>query len=288
MQSSFIDVQGVRTRYLHEGAGEAVILLHGIGLSADCFIRNIDPLAERFSVYALDLLGHGFTDAVNFGTSVPQVVMAQHVVDFASRLGLTRYSLVGSSFGALVAGLVYFSNKDQVDKLVIVGSGSLFHSAEQQKLTLGASLKNGREAMTGTTLEKCHRRIANIVFDPACIPSEMLALQLTSYALPDRLSAYLAAITGSVEAMDDDNARVLSRLEDLRCPTLVIVGREDPRADWKTHLDGTKRMPSARISIYERCKHLPFLEHVNRFNREVGDFLKEATSQRKLATPWNA
>ena len=62
MQVSFVDVDGIRTRYLHEGSGDKTLLLvHGFGISADGWARVIDPFAKDYSVYAPDILGHVFT-----------------------------------------------------------------------------------------------------------------------------------------------------------------------------------------------------------------------------------
>lgn len=273
LEARFLDIKGVRTRYLHCGSGKPLLLLHGVGLSADCFIRNLEELGSKHAVYAIDLLGHGFTDSVDYKGAAPQQVMARHVADFAEALSLPQYSVVGSSFGALVAGLVYFLDPARVERLVLVGSGSTFHTADDQRATLSASLANGSRAMTDPTLEKCRQRLAAIVFDPSVIPPEWMFLQLTSYALTDRLDAYRRTVSGSVAAMNDDTSRVLSRLEDILCPALVVVGDDDKRADRTAHVEGAKRLPRARIETYPRCGHFPFLEYPQRFNQEVLDFL---------------
>ena len=65
MRVKFADIGGVRTRYLYAGDGPPLLLLHGVGMSADGFLRIIDPLASRFSVFAPDLLAHGFTDVAD-------------------------------------------------------------------------------------------------------------------------------------------------------------------------------------------------------------------------------
>jgi 2-hydroxy-6-oxonona-2,4-dienedioate hydrolase len=273
MQDNYVSVRGVRTRYLSAGRGAPLLLLHGIGLSADCFLENIDALGERHAVYAVDLLGHGFTDAVDFRGVAPQVVMAQHIAAFARELGLPPHSIIGSSFGAHVAAHAYLAASSTVTHLVLVGSGSIFHSSDEQKKTLAGSFANGSRAMKDPTIESCYERLSKIVIDPTCIPNELLVAQVASYQLPDRLAAYEAAINGSIATMDDSDARVLGRLEELACPTEVIVGRDDIRADWKVHVNESARIPNSQVKIYEQCGHLPFLEHADQFNRDVDVFL---------------
>ena len=52
MRAAFIDVKGVRTRYLYEGSGEPLLLVHGSGSLAENFYKNIDALGTEYTVYA--------------------------------------------------------------------------------------------------------------------------------------------------------------------------------------------------------------------------------------------
>jgi pimeloyl-ACP methyl ester carboxylesterase len=112
-----------------------------------------------------------------------------------------------------------------------------------------------------------------VVFDPASVPGEILLSQLTSYALPDRHSAYNAAIDGCIANLGDPAARVSKRLEDIAIPALAICGREDIRSDWRAHAAGVERMPNARLKIYEKCGHFSFFEHAGKFNADLAEFL---------------
>src|SRR5262245_1395012 len=151
MRVSFINIDGIRTRYYHEGSGFPILLVHGLGISAESWLRNIDALAKDFAVYAPDLLGHGFTDAVDTKDEAPHPHIVGHLLRFTDKLGLQRYSAVGSSFGALIAALMYFERPDRMDKLVLVGSGSTFRPADQGLSP--ASYRNATSALTSPTFE---------------------------------------------------------------------------------------------------------------------------------------
>lgn len=273
MRIRFVDVDGVRTRVCYAGEGPAVFLLHGVGVSGDTFIRNLDVLGQRFAVYAPDMLGHGFTDAVDFKGEPPQHRIARHVSRLADTLGIDRYSVGGSSFGALIAALMYFERPRRVDSLILIGSGSVFHAADEQEKTLRAAFANASQAMGDPTLDSCRKRMAAISYDPATVAEEILPVQLTSYALPDRFAAYKATIDGVIASLPRPENRVLSRLEQIEARTLILTGREDIRAQWALHVEGRKRIPKSRLLILEKCGHLPYLEHPAVFNDTVGAFL---------------
>lgn len=277
MRARFIDVDGVRTRVLYGGSGPAIIFLHGVGVSGDTFIRNIDALGERFSVYAPDMLGHGFTDAIDFSREPPQQSAVRHLGRLADLLGLDRYSVGGSSYGGLIAALMWCARPTRVDNLIVIGSGAVFHPGDEQAKTLRAAAANATQALGDPTIESCRKRLGAICYDITAVPEEILPVQLTSYALPDRFPAYQATIKGLVATVHSIEHRVYSRLESLHARTLILTGREDIRAQWQLHVEGRKRMPNARLLIYERCGHLPYMEHPETFNRDVGAFLAGET-----------
>lgn len=273
VREAFIDVGGTRTRYLEAGSGMPLVLLHAVGMCAETFYPNLAGLSDMFRVIAVDLPGHGFTDSLVVEGEAPQHTFSSHMLALMDALGIERFAVAGSSFGGLVAALTYFKAPDRVVALGLIGCGSVFHSAEAQKKGFVGTRANGSKAMQNPSLEACYQRLKNIVFDGFCIPHAVVAAQSAIYAKPDRLPAYEAVLDGTVSFLDDPNARVLSRLEQIQSPTWVIVGRNDIRADWQNHVDGASRIPNATVQIYEECGHLPYLEHPHRFNRDVTAFL---------------
>lgn len=57
----FIELGGHSTHYVERGAGEPVILIHGFFYDSYTWSNNLDALADRFKVYALDLWGFGYS-----------------------------------------------------------------------------------------------------------------------------------------------------------------------------------------------------------------------------------
>lgn len=189
-------------------------------------------------------------------------------------LELDSFDVLGSSYGALVAALLYFEAPIRVESLTLVGSGSVFHPPEQQAATLKQVYANGSGAMENPSLDSCRMRIANICYSPTSVPEEVLLTQLTSYALEDRLAAYQDTVEGLMLSCENNQAQVFGRLHEIAVRTLVITGREDIRARWKLHEEGSKRIPICRLEVFERCGHLPFLEAAERFNSLINETLR--------------
>lgn len=98
--SRFVDAGGVRWHVQVAGNGPVLLLLHGTGASTHSWRDMLGPLAERFTVVAPDLPGHGFT------TPLPRPTlpaMARAVAALTAALGLPPAMIVGHSAGAAIA-----------------------------------------------------------------------------------------------------------------------------------------------------------------------------------------
>ncbi len=273
MRISFIDVDGVNTRYYHEGDGPALLLVHGYGSCADMWSKTIDLLARDFAVYAPDLLGHGFTDFEDFGDVPPQVHLARHLARFLDCLGIERAGVVGNSLGGVIAPLLYFERPQQVEKLVLMGIATPFsETGAMDPEVLRAANANGSKAMKEATFAACRARLGNIVHDPAVVPGDIVMAQLTSYAIPDRLTSYQRLADGMLATIDSDAARVIP--ENIKVPTLVLTGRQDIRADIDVVEAGYRRIPDVQLVIVEECGHLAHVEHPEFVSKTIADFVR--------------
>ncbi|MBM3572094.1 MAG: alpha/beta hydrolase [Alphaproteobacteria bacterium] len=281
MRVSFADIKGIRTRYIHAGAGYPVMLLHGAGMSADCWLRNIDALARDFAVFAPDVLGQGFTGSGDYPGGPPHPFMVQHLVDFADWLGIDRFVPVGSSFGGLLAGLLYFRLPRRVEGLVFGSSGSVVHHEGDSDLQ--NAYRNGLSAIENPTPENCRKRLERIFFDPAAVPDELVFMQATLYALPDARESYERRMCGMMQFEACRPYKIVERLEQIEVPTLLIWGRDDPRGRLDRAQEAARRIKGASLVAIERCKHHPHIEHPQRFNALVADFIRPLALRRAVA-----
>lgn len=274
MRARFLNVDGILTRYLSEGSGAPVLLLHGFGGCADGWIRNVDALGEHFAVYAPDQLGQGYTAPGDLGSGPPHPHVVEHLVGFVKALGIDRFAVVGQSFGALIAALLYFRMPERVTHLVIVGSGSAFNTEEELARTYATLRTTMMTVFDDPTLEGCRRHLAKVVHDAASVPPELLLSRLTAYALPSARQAYAAALDGMMDFARSRPYRVLDRLEQIAVPALVIWGRQDPLGVYARGVDAVRRLPRGRLVTFEACGHFPHLEYPDDFNRVVTEFLQ--------------
>ena len=275
MEARFIDVNGVRTRCLIGGKPDnyPLLLLHGYGGTADVWIRNIDPLSDKYYVVAVDMISAGYTDLVDTGGRPPQPQTVAHLKALVGKLGFDKFCPVGTSYGGLIGSLLYFDMPQRVNKLVLQGSGSVFNDDKDLAATLKNVRKNFGPVFDHATLDSVRAGVVKQVVNPHSIPEEMLHLMATAYARPGMRKAWEQGLDGLLDLEACRPHRVLDRLEKLDVDTLVMWGREDPGAIYASAVAGVKRMPRARLVTFEKCGHKPMYEHTELFHRELRGFL---------------
>ena len=91
-----------RLRYVTGGTGAPLVMLHTVRSQAEHFRHLITLVQERYTVYALDLPGMGYSQIVS-GASHQESAMRAAVKDFMTRLDLRDVTLLGESMGAVLA-----------------------------------------------------------------------------------------------------------------------------------------------------------------------------------------
>lgn len=275
MKARFVTAGGVRTRVLEAGQERPIILIHGIGMSADSWFLNVDSLAAEGAVVAPDLIGHGFSEVVDLKTRDTYEATVQQIADLVVEGGWKSTILVGSSFGGAIALLTYQRFPDRIGGLVLVGSGSAFYPNSMAASMLQESLANGRKAVTDPSWDACARRLAAVCFSESSVPRELILGQMTAYARPEISSFYVTAMLSRIEAHRQERLDIPALLPTINCPVLIINGQNDPRSDPAYARAAVDLLPNAELSLFDDCGHLPYIEYPEEFNTVVLRFLKE-------------
>lgn len=107
----------ITLRYLKAGEGDPLILIHTIRTQLEYFQEVIPELAKYYTVYALDLPGHGYS-SIDDKTNYDEAYMREAVISFIEKLKLEKVTLVGESIGAVLALTVASKLPESISKVV--------------------------------------------------------------------------------------------------------------------------------------------------------------------------
>ena len=118
----FVTVNGQTLHYLKQGNGKPLILVHGFAGSTYTWRKLTPLLADRYTVYALDLLGFGLSDKPpdeNYALESQGRLLS----GFLEALHIPHAAIAGHSMGGVVAGFAALDAPSKVDELILISSG---------------------------------------------------------------------------------------------------------------------------------------------------------------------
>ena len=278
----FIQLPKWRIRYHDAGQGAPVILLHGSGPGASAwsnFSQNIEALAKKYRVIALDFPGWGQSDEFNPETGKRFAVNAEVVIGLMDGLGIERAAVVGNSMGGIASQLVTALHPGRVTHCVTMGApapGGPQPFYQPSGLTEG--LKILFEAYRTPTEDNVRRLVEIMVYDSS-FASDALIRQRTENALANKnhLTNFLKGLaTMHIDAVGQDD--MVHALEKSSVPALIMHGRDDRVVPVEHSLRTAALMPNASLLVFNRCGHWAQLEHAAKFNALLDGFLSGTTA----------
>jgi len=246
-------LRGMRVAYFDEGDGGAqtILLLHGLGRSRLQWVPLLRSLSRTQRVIALDFPGFGSSDGPSSSRyRYSFETLAETTFDLIAALGLGRVAVVGHAMGAGVALVAAADRPEFVGRLVLV-TPPCFPSTRplSERLVLmpwiGPPLF--RSPLGGSTLRR-HGASSS-----SSSSNDATYLMLRRAADPSTLEA---------------------RVTRVRCPTLVVWGRDDEVSPWTHGTRLAREIGGARLEILE-CGHDPVAERPAAFEALLSEFLVE-------------
>jgi pimeloyl-ACP methyl ester carboxylesterase len=273
----FRTIHGYKRAYRIAGSGPAILLIHGIGDNSTTWNTIQAKLAQRFTVIAPDLLGHGQSDKPRADYSV--AAYANGMRDLLSVLEIERVTVVGHSLGGGVAMQFAYQFPHLVDRLILVGAGGV---TKDVNLALRlASLPMGSEALALLRLPlvlpavQAAGRILGMTLGTTGLGNDLAYVLRILDDLPEPTAS--SAFTRTLRAVVDWRGQIVTMLD--RCyltqaiPVLIIWGTRDVivpvRHAWMAH----SAMPGSRLEIFEGSGHFPFHDDPARFIDVVQRFI---------------
>lgn len=248
----------------HRDASHTVVLVHGIGGSADDWGAQIPLLAERYHVLAVDLPGFGHSDGGSkHYTPENYAAVLHHLVGLRAR---TPVLLVGHSLGGAVALHYAASYPDTVQRLVVADVAGILHRLAYNKFLMGAWL-HGRSDEPRWSSEWLQSFVGKFIEGMERFPFDSEDMLDTPYGEGDGAERRIAAMA----LLDADFTPLLPRVA---APVLMLWGSADRTAPLRTAEVLLQRLPRAWLEIIDGAGHVPMAEQPQSFNRHLLGFMQ--------------
>ncbi|GAA4114612.1 alpha/beta hydrolase [Nocardioides fonticola] len=286
----FVTLHGHRRAYVKVGQGPALLLLHGLACDHTTWEPVIDALAQRFTVIAPDLLGHGQSAKPRADYTLGGY--ANGMRDLLTVLGIDKVTVVGHSFGGGVAMQFAYQFPERTERMVLVASGGL--GPEVTPAIRAIASPGFHQAMGLATLPGVRQVNTGALRALSHLPSKYthdldeVADIVDSFADP----AARAAIRHVVRAVVDWRGQIVTMADRAylteAMPMCVIWGRDDQVLPVR-HADTAARIaPKARVEVIADAGHFPHKDHPQRFVTLLTDFVQSTQPAVYSRARWRA
>jgi len=268
-RQGWMDAGGISTRYLHSGSEDqpALILLHGVGGHAEAYVRNLKAHAGHFSTWAIDMIGHGWSDLATADLEIRHYI--DHLLRFMDAAGIEKASLSGESLGGWVAARFAIDHPDRIERLVLNTAGG-----SQADPAVMAKIKElSMRAATDPSWEFIRARLEWLMADKSKVYDDLVA---TRQAMYSRDGMEEGMRHNMILQEMEVRRRNIIRAEDyarIQAPTLVLWTSDDPTADVSEGRRIASMIPGALFTVMDGCGHWPQFEDTPTFDRIHIDFL---------------
>jgi pimeloyl-ACP methyl ester carboxylesterase len=285
MEEKYIDVAGVRTRYLEAGQGEPLVLVHGGGYAshpnANAWDMVMDGFADKgFHVFAPDKIGAGFSDHPTRDEDYVIDTSVSHLLAFFDAIGIDAAHIAGHSRGGYTVTRTAIDAAPRVKTLIVVASGSMIteHNPIYDEWAKEAAKINDPR-------EQCRYMISTNSYDKSHVTEDYVDLHLRILNLPATVAAKQRMQAGGTKRFaadlqrrrDDAEAQILAGALK-NTPTLVVWGQNDPSATFDEACIGALELylpncAKPEAHIFAEAGHYTFREHAERFIDVVGNYI---------------
>jgi len=268
-----------RTRTIEAGAGDPLILIHGVGGHAEAYSRNIKRLSEHFRVIAIDLIWHGYSSKHHpVDGNALIATYTKQVLDLMDSMDIKSAFIEGESLGGWITLWMALYHPDRLRKMVLnTNAGVRFNESEVKIDRVGgtnALRDRSLAAIRNPTRETIKKRLEWLMADPERVTEELIDIRHGIYSNPETQAALTEVFSKTFveprpETIDED------MLRKIRTPTLTLWADKNPGRGEDAGRRTANLIPGAEYYCIKDAGHWPQWEKPEEHDRVVIEFLKK-------------
>ncbi len=258
--------QPILTSYVQQGTGGIpIVLLHGFDSSLLEFRRIMPLLAAQQAVWAIDLLGFGFTERLP-NCPFSSASIATHLYDTWETLIHQPMILIGVSMGGAAAIEFTLKYPHAVDRVILIDSAGCTKPPAMGKLLIQPLGNLATKFLASPNVRRSVSERA--YFDRSFATADAQLCAALHLEMPNWSEA-LIAFTRS-----GGYGYVVDRLSAIRQSALIVWGRQDRILGTKSAQQFIKNLPNSQLQWIDRCGHVPHLEQAEITANLILEFIK--------------
>ena len=257
-----VEANGIEINYELSGKEGApvVVLSHSLGSSLEMWNPQIAALEPHYRILRFDTRGHGGSEAPAQHYSLDQ--LGEDTLSLLDVLRIDGLHFVGLSMGGMIGQYLALNHGNRLRSLALCDTAALIPPEAQPvwQERIDTAHESGLVALVDDTLQRW--------FTPPYLEQNPPQVQLIRKLF---LSTPLAGYVGCSEAIR--RLDYLERLSEIKIPTLIIVGRDDPGTPVEAAQAMHNRISDSKLVVLDSAAHLSNVEQSEAFTQSLLKFL---------------
>jgi len=280
VEECWTTIDGARMRYLRTGSGPPLVFVHGLMGYSFSWRFVLPALATSATVYAVDMLGAGFSDRCPTMDCSFQAC-ARRLLAFAEKMDLKSFDLLGTSHGGAVAmsaaAMSVSAPGPTVRRMILVAPVNPW-SAHGRSLAkfLSRRMVSNVFRHVAPRATRLHGKILRRLYGD---PRRIRPGTLEGYSEPFKLHGTIEYALRILSTWGDDLKCLETALPKIaNIPTLLVWGTLDRAVDLRSAHTLCRYFRTCRLVEMKGVGHLPYEEAPEEFNKILLDFLNQTPS----------
>lgn len=241
--------------YIEKGEGELVLLLHGWGSNITLFESMINVLSQKYKVLAMDMPGFGESQEPSEAWDVD--CYTDFVLEFLKDYDFSKITLLGHSFGGRV--IIKLCSRElpfEVEKVILVDSAGVMPEKTASQKMKQKAYKMTKKIYSSSAVQKL-------------FPDALENLRRKNGSADYNAASPIMRQT-LVKVVNEDLCHLMPNV---KCPALLIWGKNDDATPLSDGEKMEKLMPEAALVSFDNAGHYSFLDQQVLFNRVLASFM---------------
>ncbi|WXG43565.1 MAG: alpha/beta hydrolase [Promethearchaeati archaeon SRVP18_Atabeyarchaeia-1] len=256
-----IEINGAKLHYEERGKGDPIVMVHGLGGSIFDWVMQIPFFSKAYRAIAVEMRDHGKSG--KWKGSYDIKMFSDDVAGFIQKLELGKTILFGVSMGGMITMQLELDHPDLVKALVLADTQ---YGLTEETIKAGLEMASMSQKMSGKELAMATMKFN---FSPEFIRShpEIVEEAIKVSDARDPSSTFRGA-----QGLASFNVK--NRLKEIRTPTLIANGEDDPVVPVSMAKYLKENIRGAKLVILRKGRHMAIIEKASEFNDAAIDFLK--------------
>lgn len=264
-----------------DGSDKNYILLHGSMYNSKSWSEVMDYFSEMGNVYAYDQLPYGYSEKVLEGEWTGQNPYTtesaiQQLKLFMDTLNIQEATLVGSSFGGVIAAEAAIRYENRIENLILVDPAILVTESVPEWLVGLPQVEHIGPLFAAMLSE------GDSFYESTFYNQELMTEERLRYSKREtEINNWNLAMWEYLQAWSTQPSDVSKRLDEIEQPTLVISGEHDKIVPLEDSMIISERISNSKFVMISDCGHMPHEEQPENFILIVDEWLKNMESNTK-------